>query len=56
MELALRPAKGKPALFLRKRLKMNKDEPERRVWFPGWAGALTREPVASGPAAGGWAV
>lgn len=29
---------------------------ERRAWFPGWTGALTREPVASGPAAGGWAV
>ncbi len=23
---------------------MNKDKLEQRVWFPGWAGALAREP------------
>jgi len=23
---------------------MNQDKLEKRVWFPGWAGALAREP------------
>jgi hypothetical protein len=51
MALALQPAKAKPALFLRKRLKTNKDGPEKRVCFPGWTGALAWEPGS--PA--GWA-
>jgi hypothetical protein len=33
-ELALRPAKGKPALSLRKRLTMNKDKQNGGLGFP----------------------
>jgi hypothetical protein len=43
-ELAPRPVKDKPALFLRKQSKMNQDKLEKRVWFPGWAGVLAQEP------------
>jgi hypothetical protein len=54
-ELALRPAKYKPAFFAQT-ADDEQRQAERRAWFPGWAGAQVREPVASDPAAGGGGV